>query len=217
VSAAGGRRSSGRAEYVIAVILDVVGAGSVLLMATRSWQTIVTPRPRPFTDDVLVASGRTIDAAPTALALVALAGVVAVLATGGVMRRAIGALIAVAGVGLVGRTARAMSAVDAAQARRLVRAKHPRVSFSSNAVPHVSTHPVWAALCIASGVLVVVGGLLIAVRGGRWGAMSSRYEAPGSRTDPGSGAVAGQRADVALWGALDRGEDPTARDPREAE
>ncbi len=211
------RVMTARAEYVVALLLDALGAGVAVLLGSRYWQTIVSSRARPFTDDVLVVSGRAIDSAPTALALVALAGVVAVLATRSVARRAIGAFIALAGIGIVWRASAAMSPVDAARARQLVREKRPRVGVSDTAVPDVSSHTVWAVLTVICGVLVVVGGVLIAVRGGRWAAMSARYEAPGRPPKPDDDDRARQRADAALWGALDRGEDPTARDPRETE
>ena len=58
-----------------------------------------------FLDDMLPVTGRTVDAAPTAMALVALAGVVAVIATRGVARRVVGAVIALAGAGIVWRAA----------------------------------------------------------------------------------------------------------------
>jgi uncharacterized membrane protein (TIGR02234 family) len=74
-------------EYGAALVLDLVGSAGALLIAARSWQHVVTPRPAPLGRDVLALSGRTVDSAPTALALVALAGVVAVIATRGSLRR----------------------------------------------------------------------------------------------------------------------------------
>src|SRR5579875_3882920 len=91
------------APFALALLLDLVGAGGALLLATRDWQTITTPRPSPLHADVLHITGRTVDTAPTALALVALAGVVAVLATRGIVRRVVGVVLALAGVGLVWR------------------------------------------------------------------------------------------------------------------
>jgi uncharacterized membrane protein (TIGR02234 family) len=212
------RRSHQRVEYLAALVADVLGAGLVLLLGTRYWQTIRTPG--AGRRDVLVVSGRAIDAAPTALALVALAGVVAVLATGGLVRRLIGALVALAGVGVIWRSALALSPVDAAHARQLVRQKHSRFSFSSTVIPHVSTHPVWPVLSIACGVLVVLGGVLIGWRGGGWAAMSARYDAPptgrGARPEDDARRKR-HKADAALWSALDRGEDPTAPAPRDVQ
>jgi uncharacterized membrane protein (TIGR02234 family) len=215
MTSAARRRPMQRFEYAAALLCDVLGAGLASLISTRYWQTIVTPG--AGRRDVLVVSGRAIDAAPTALALVALAGVVAVLATRALVRRLIGALVALAGAGLIWRSVLGLSPVDAEHARQLVRQKHSRFSFSSTVVPHVHTHAQWPVLSIACGALVVLGGLLITARGGRWAAMSARYDAP----DAGHGQDGAERrrhkADAALWSALDRGEDPTAADPRDVQ
>jgi len=63
-----------------------------------------------------------------------------------------------------------------------------------------ATWSVWRVAVLAGAVLGLLGGVLAAVRGPRWAAMSSRYDAPSTprpahESDP--------------WKALDRGEDPT--------
>jgi uncharacterized membrane protein (TIGR02234 family) len=194
-----------RVEYAAALLLELVGAGGALLVASQHWQTVRVPRPSPFSEDVLRVSGRTIDAAPTAFALVALAGVVAVLATHGLPRRVVGALVALAGAGVIWRAALAAPAISASRARALVRAKQPRVSMASSTHVLVSTAPIWAGLAVASGLLVLLAGALVALRGGRWSGMSSRYEAPDPVRDD-------ARARASMWAALERGEDPTSTD-----
>jgi uncharacterized membrane protein (TIGR02234 family) len=201
-----------RVEYVLALLLDVIGAGGVLLVSTRTWQTIRTVRARPFATDLLHVSGRTVDAAPTALALVGLAGLVAVLATRGVARRVVGALVAVAGVATVWRSAAAVPAVGEGRARVLLHDKHEIVSGTGVVDQTVTTHPVWGVLSIAGGVLMLLAGALIAWRGSRWASMSARYETPAPAPDPDDDR-ARARADATLWTALERGEDPTADDP----
>jgi uncharacterized membrane protein (TIGR02234 family) len=184
------------------LLLDLLGAAAALLIATRTWQTVTTPRHAPLRDDVLDVSGRTVDAAPTALALVALAGVVAVLATRGVLRRAVGAVLGLAGLALVWRAVVSASALSTHRARELVGEHHQTVDMSS-AVPRVGTHGAWPALTAVCGVLVALAGVLIAWRGHRWQVMSARYEAqPTEESDP-------ARTAATLWTELDRGEDPT--------
>jgi uncharacterized membrane protein (TIGR02234 family) len=190
------------ALFAAALLVDVVGAGGALLIATRHWQTITTPRPAPLRDDVLEVSGRTVDAAPTALALVALAGVVAVLATRGAVRRVVGAVLALAGLGIVWRAIASSGAVSADRARSLVSDHHPTVEVSAT-VPHVATHPLWPVLTVFGGVLVALAGALIAWRGHRWRAMSARYETPPTQEADSA------RTAATLWTKLDRGEDPT--------
>jgi uncharacterized membrane protein (TIGR02234 family) len=187
-----------------ALAAQLVGAAALLLLATRTWQTITTVRPRPFGNDVLEVTGRTLDGAITALALVALAGAVAVIATKGIARRVVGALVALAGAALVWRVLGAMLAMSRPRARDLVRAHHPQV----DGVQHVVVHPAWAALSLVAAVLVIVAGVLIAWRGGRWAGLSRRYDR--DRVDP---EQARARADATMWTALESGEDPTAHDP----
>jgi uncharacterized membrane protein (TIGR02234 family) len=69
-------------------------------------------------------------------------------------------------------------------------------------------------LSAVGGVLVLTAGVLVAWHGGRWGAMSARYERPaGAGVEDAERSRA--RADAALWTALERGDDPTADDPTE--
>jgi uncharacterized membrane protein (TIGR02234 family) len=207
-----------RGEYALALLLDLVGAGAALLISTRHWQSVLTPRPRPFRDDLLRVAGRTVDAAPTALALVALAGVIAILATKGMPRRVVGVVVALAGVGLVWRSLTGLQALGVSRARTLVQDKHPGIQLGS-AVPHVSVHSGWAVLSCLCGVLVLLAGALVAWRGHRWGAMSARYEAPVGEGHPAARVESAEdaersrlRADASMWSALDRGDDPTNHD-----
>lgn len=196
-----------RAEYAAVLVLQVLAGGAALAMGTRTWQTVTTVRPRPFRPDVLPVTGRLLDAAPTACALVALAGAVAVVATRGWARRAVGVVVAVAGAVLAERSLAAASAVGVGRARDLVRARHPLVSLSASARPHVAASLLWPALSAVAGVLLVVAGVAVAVRGARWSELSSRYDAPGPHGSEDGTERA--RADASLWSALERGEDPT--------
>ncbi|WP_445548819.1 Trp biosynthesis-associated membrane protein [Frankia sp. CiP1_Cm_nod2] len=51
-------------------------------------------------------------------------------------------------------------------------------------------------MAAAGGVLLAGGGLLVALRGHTWSALSARYRAPAARP-------------VDAWEAIDRGDDPT--------
>ena len=211
-----------------AAILCVAGAGLAVYGATRVWSVRVTPRPG-LSDVRDAATGA--DAQPwlIALALIALAGTGALLATRGVVRRLLGGLIALTGLGVA----------VAAVAGRL--GTDPGDAGAGGTV--------WPIACVLGGALVVLAGVGAARRGHEWPAMGSRYErhpVPSSRTGtaagsgpspaagrsgepgtPGAGpgaAAAGprdgsgtQRDDGdpvdtrAVWDALDRGDDPTAR------
>lgn len=187
--------------FALALLLDLVGAGGALLVSVRHWQTIALHRPAPLHDVSFGVTGRTVDSAPTALALVALAGVVAVLATRGVARRVVGGVLVAAGIGLVWRALVSAPAVSTGRARSLVADKRRSVDLTG-LTPHASAHVLWPTLTVACGLLVIGAGVLVAWRGHRWQVMSARYEAPDPERDR-------ARAASTMWGALDRGEDPT--------
>ena len=193
-------------EYATTVVALAVGAGTVLLVAAQEWQT-VGPR-------AIEVSGRTLDTAPTALAVVALAGVVAVIATKGRVRQLVGILVAAAGAAAIWRSAAALPAVSTSRAEQIMRAKQS-VNVIGGAAPEVTTHPVWGVLSVVGALLILVAGVVIVVRGVRWRGMSGRYRAPGSVSGPPRSSDADSerdraRHDASLWGALERGDDPTA-------
>lgn len=203
-----------RTEFGLALLLDLIGAAGAVLWSTRVWQTVLTPRPRPLADDVLRLSGRTLDATCTALAVVALAGVVAVLATRGLARRIVGLAVALAGAGLVWRALAGLGAVSADRARGLVGSRHSGVGLDATVVPQVTVHAAWPWLTAVCGVLVAIGGAVVAARGQHWSAMSARYDAPSTAVSGDDAERARQRANASLWQQLDRGHDPTAhQDP----
>ena len=189
-------------ELVLALLLETVGAAAALLVATRTWQTVTTARPAPLHNDVLALSGRDIDAAPTALALVALAGVVAVLATRGAVRRIVGGVVLLAGAALAWRSIDAGAPISTRRARAFVTDKHQTIDASAARI-HVDVHVGWVALSVGCGLLIVAAGALIVWHGHRWRAMSARYERQPA-------APSAQAQATKLWTDLDRGEDPTS-------
>jgi uncharacterized membrane protein (TIGR02234 family) len=170
-----------RRELTVAVLLCLVGAVLALWAATRDWAVLVTERPAPLPPIREVRSGGDTAPAATALALVGLAGAAALLATRGVARLAVGALLLLSGAGI------AAGGVSVLTGGIVAGAADVRLSAG------------WPVLCVAGGVLLALGGLVAVVRGRRWTAMGRKYDAPSARSAP---------ADP--WEALDRGEDPTA-------
>jgi uncharacterized membrane protein (TIGR02234 family) len=197
-----------------AAIACLAGAGLALFGATRIWAVEVTARPG-LPD--LRASTTGAQAQPwlIALALIALAGTGALLATRGAARRLLGGLIAASGLGV------AVAAIAG------------RLAVDPGAAGAGAT--VWPIACVLGGALVVLAGVGAARHGQEWPAMGSRYErrpvpppgtglgagsgpspaaGPGEGPNPGPGGAEGGPEPVdtrAVWDALDRGEDPTAR------
>lgn len=222
-----------RRELAAVIVAVAVGGGLGVLATARAWSTVVITRLAPLGPVRHDVSGRTLQPGVIGLAVVALAGVLAVLATRGVTRRVVGAVLVLAGAGMVWLSLGGLSAVSAARGRQLVADARTVAGLATAPATHVTVHSAWVVLAAVGGLSVAAGGVTTAVRGGQWRAMSARYESPvGASTAPvsssdapgdlGTGApaagdaageVARARADLALWQQLDRGEDPTDSDP----
>ena len=125
----------------------------------------------------------------SAWGLVALAGVVAIVATRGRWRLPVGLALAASG------SAAAAGAWTA-------RDKPIRIGIVSPvpASGAITTHlTAWPYVATLAGVLLAVTGVFVALWGPRWPALGAKYDAPAVAPD-----------DPDLWAAQDRGEDPTA-------
>ena len=86
-----------RREYGLTLLAGAVGAGLILLAVRERWAEAVFTPPKPLSQQVVGVSGADLVPLAGALAVAALAGLAAVIATRGVLRRAAGALLAVFG------------------------------------------------------------------------------------------------------------------------
>ncbi|MCL9796963.1 Trp biosynthesis-associated membrane protein, partial [Frankia sp. AgKG'84/4] len=138
-------------------------------------------------------SGGTLAPACTALALVGLAAAVAIVATRRVGRTVVGVLALAAGIGIIYLAGRVGADPLAA-----ARATDTVAQFSLGGRADISEVRGTAApwLAVLGGVLLTAAGMLAAVRGRRWPAMSGRYQARDARP-------------VDAWDAIERGHDPT--------
>ncbi|SEG83475.1 trp region conserved hypothetical membrane protein [Nonomuraea solani] len=182
------------------VVTTALGALLVLVAAGRSWVRVAGA-------DAAGPTGGELSPVLTPVALAGLAGVVAVLAAKGAGRRVIGALLALCGAGAAAGTRSALDAGTVAD-----RLREGNVLHGATDLPW-ETMPLWPAVAGAGAALMVAGGVLAIVRGGRWAGMSARYDraagesvARDAASDPASDPA---RDDKALWDALDRGDDPT--------
>ena len=205
------RPRPGRRSLALMLACSVLGASVALLAAGRTWAHGEVPFQRVMLQ--VSATGSQTTGVPSALALVGLASAVAVFAVRGFGRRLLGALLAIAGAGVVEVCVTAATG-DAALNRRASAA----VGLSTATAVHVS-HSFWPWAGVIGGLLLVVAGVLAITRGRDWPGMSSRYDAPTGRrvVGPGAAATAGPGRDrpsaeqtpADVWKALDRGEDPT--------
>ncbi|GAB1646075.1 Trp biosynthesis-associated membrane protein [Krasilnikovia sp. MM14-A1259] len=185
-----------------AALACAAGAGLALYAATRTWSVQVTVRPG-LTDLRATRTGAEQMPWLVALALVAIAGAGALLATRGVTRRLLGGLIAVIGVGLAATAIAGRAGLDAGAAG--------------------AAATLGPAACVLGGALVALAGWWAARHGHEWSAMGSRYERGSAAPPPSSaprltdareasGAQPRETPPVdtrAVWDALDRGDDPT--------
>jgi uncharacterized membrane protein (TIGR02234 family) len=174
-----------------AVLLCAAGAGLAGYGVTRTWSEIVTARPglSSLRD---IRTGADLEPWVFGLALVALAGAGALLATRGLGRRLLGGLLVVVGLGVAAGAVAGRAGLDVGSAG--------------------AGGTGWPVACVLGGLLIVLGGLWAARSGHEWPAMGARYERGGAAGPPAADADVDQRVDTrAAWDALDRGDDPTAR------
>jgi uncharacterized membrane protein (TIGR02234 family) len=229
--------TSPKRQYGYALLAGAVGAGLVLLALREQWaQAVFTPQ-KPLTAEVVSVSGNDLVPLAGALALAALAGLIAVIATRGVARRAVGVLLALFGAGagaavlttVTGATVLSVAAgkVASPESAALSGAAGSTTSGASssgalvlsNSAGHaIMTGAPWHVAVIIGALLIFAAGLATAMRGQDWPVMSARYDAPGAREAAAAGGAAGQRkagrpADAAsMWESLNGGEDPTEDD-----
>ena len=171
-----------RRDLALTVVECALGALLALLALSRTWRVVTGGGPVRLPSHRL-GGGEVLPWAP-AVALVGLAGAGALLALRGRWRAALGILLVLAGLPL------AIGGCYAAAAGR--------------------GSVLWSLLCALGGLLIGHAGVRTILRGAAWPALGSRYERAAEpieyveRSGP-------SRSDVAMWDALDRGEDPTRR------
>jgi uncharacterized membrane protein (TIGR02234 family) len=228
--------ASVKREYGLALLTGAVGAGLILLAVREQWAQALFTQPKPLPAQVVSVSGNDLVPVAGALALAALAGLVAVIATRGVLRRVAGVILALFGAGagaavLTSVSAAMVVSVAASQVASPESAALSGTSAGSTTSGSTSTggfivsgsHGTaimsgtpWHVAVLIGALLVFIAGLATALRGPDWPVMSARYDAPGA---PDAGAQAGGQPhslDAAtMWESLNGGGDPTADDPAE--
>jgi uncharacterized membrane protein (TIGR02234 family) len=225
-----------RQEMIILLLLGVAGAGLVLLATRQGWAHIEIAAPRPLPASVTTVSGQALVPAASALALAALAGLAAVLATRRTLRRIAGVVLAGFGAGIAAVVCAGISAADVLAAGAASAGSQagsgtagagsttgstvggaggtPLSGFAGHVV--FVSFP-WRAVAVLGAIAVLAAGVLITWRAERLPVMSSRFERPAraatSQTPVPAGGRAVRRSDSAsMWESLSRGEDPTAGD-----
>lgn len=234
---------SARREYGLALLAGAAGAGLILLAVRQQWARAVFTPPRPLTPQVVNVSGADLVPLAGALAIAALAGLAAVIATRGALRRAAGVLLALfgAGAGAAIMTSVTVATVVSVAASKVASPGSAAVSGAAGSTTSGSTGggalvvsgsvaqafmtgTPWHVAVLIGALLVFIAGLAAVLRGPDWPVMSARYDAPGPRgagtQADGPGGQGGRTGEArpldaaAMWESLNGGEDPTD-DPRE--
>ena len=179
-----------RRGLVVAILLCLAGSALVLLATSRPWLTHAYLPSPPLPGRRLVVTGTELMPGARALALLGLAGVAALPASRSWARAVVGAVLALAGGGVVVLVARVLA--DRLAALESTDAFRAGESFYGT--PDLGA---WPYIALLGGLLLLAAGLLAAVRGRSWTALGARYDAPTAPKEP------------SLWDALDRGDDPT--------
>jgi uncharacterized membrane protein (TIGR02234 family) len=199
-----------RRELTAAVLLCALAGALSLSSSSQPWAHVTITREAPLPPTTEVLTGGEVAPLVSACGLLLLAAAVAVIAVRGLGRVAVGLLVAVAGGALAWSGLRGVTGAtdldlsDVSSSVGLGRAQ-------------LTTDPVagWAALALVAGVLGVLAGLLVVLRGRAWPGMGRRYERTGTAGQPVSAPARAARPETdedrhqAAWKALDRGDDPT--------
>jgi uncharacterized membrane protein (TIGR02234 family) len=222
-------------EYGFALLAGAVGAGLVLLAVRQRWAQAVFTPPKPLSPQVVGVSGSDLVPLAGALALAALAGLAAVIATRGTLRRVAGVLLALfgAGTGAAVTTSVTAATVVSVAASKVASPESAAISgtagsttggatssgsfvVSGSTGQAIMTGTPWHVAVFIGALLIFLAGLATALRGMDWPVMSARYDAPGTkgadRTRPGAPASSRPRDAATMWESLNAGEDPTEDD-----
>jgi hypothetical protein len=142
-------RTGGRRELTIVVLATVAAAGLVLFAVSRTW-VVEAVGDQPM---VMVAdrTGAVLTPALPALAIVALAGAGALVASRGWARAAVSVLLLLSGIGIA-------------------------VLAGAHLADHDGRRAIWPALVLAGGGIVALMGLRALLCGQSYPSMGTRYE-----------------------------------------
>ncbi|MGY2080931.1 Trp biosynthesis-associated membrane protein [Modestobacter sp. SYSU DS0657] len=194
--------SGARRELTVAVLGSALAGGLALSASGQPWADVTIVRQPPLPPTTAVLTGA--DAAPlvAACGLLLLAAAVAVIAVRGTARAVVGLLVAAAGGALAWSGVRALGG-----GLEEISTELPAVGRGAGPVT-VDVAAGWPAVTVAAGVLALLVGVFVVLRGGSWPGMGRRYERTTAGAAPARPATDEDRHQAA-WKALDRGEDPT--------
>ena len=196
-----------RRQLGLALAGAVVAGGLALSASGQTWITLTAVRRPPLPPVVDQVSGGQVAPLVTATGLLLLAAAVALVATRGLARAAVGLLAACAGAALGWSGVRTLAGGTALDRSLSTVGGSPGVQL------HGQVQAAWPVLAVVAGVLAIATGVLVVLRARSWPARGRRYERPGAQTAAAAREATPEDRATAAWRALDRGEDPTENPP----
>ncbi len=195
---AGAPENRARRWYAPTVLGLLAAGGVAFLAASRQWVDATVASDGLPSDTIEITGSQALPLV-SALALVVVTAALAVLATGGRVRRGVGVITVLAAAGGLWVVVTGDSSID----RAFADAVEQSPAFTGGDVPPSSQSVLWPIVAAAAFAIATALGALTVVVGHRWSAMSRRYEAP-------TGAAPTRPTTEAdIWKALDEGRDPT--------
>lgn len=199
-----------RSRRLLTILLGLLVLGGAVLLWSSSlvWRVELVEREAPLPAVAYSMTGA--DAVPMTLALglLALAAVVAVLATGPLGRRIVGTILLITAV-WTGVALYEWVATPAAEASAAMSEDGTRHSEAD--APEASA--IAGPLAMLGVALIAGAGLAVVLTSRRLPRMGSKYERPRAPTGPASRTPGAEQdgtvRDRSMWSSIDRGEDPT--------
>jgi Tryptophan-associated transmembrane protein (Trp_oprn_chp) len=196
------QRRDGSSTLAVACVGLAVSAGLLWAGSATVWYRVTPAAAAP-----VELTGALVAPWLGGMALLALAAVAGVVATGGLLRRLVGVLLGLAGVGVLLFGVRAALVDPYATDGPASALPQPPPGVIVDELRYRPTEVTAAPLLAIAGAAVLLAvGVLVLVRERRLPRLGARYAAPGERRverDP----------DRAAWQELDQGRDPTVDPP----
>jgi len=185
-------------------LLGVLGALLGFWSATRTWITVDVKATSVQIPQVVI-DGADAAASVTAVAVVVLAGSLALLIAGKVSRYIIGGLSLLAGAASIAAGVGALADPQSVAATAVSEA----TGLAQNAGDYAVT--AWPAVAIVGGAIMALQAVLIFVFASRWPTKASKYDRQAAKKAPVANDDSSRN--IASWEQLSAGEDPTS-EPR---
>ena len=205
-----GETKSARRLYGPCVFAGIVSGAVMLFAGSRTWASVEVA-PRGMTVDNVEVTGSSSVPLVSAMAFVVMAAAVAVLASGGWLRRAVGVLMVVAAGAAAVAVVLAGSAIEDA-VRDAIAASPSMTGGTAERESFVDSagQTIWRWIALVAAVSGVAVGVVVVACAKTWPRMGSRYDAPTAPAKHESTKPVDERDGADLWKALDEGDDPTA-------